>query len=88
MRIYVEHHVYKIDKQIIQQRHVAGDETLGQREHQLSTHFVQKALTTPAIRKRHENHAHQRSWTEEELRFFFSMLTRSWSFNVIIYDTN
>jgi len=29
----VQHHVDEVDEQVVQQRHVAGDETLGQREH-------------------------------------------------------
>jgi len=55
----IQHYVYDIHEQVVQQRHVGRDETLGQRVHHFSAHFVQERLAAPGVRESYQDYALQ-----------------------------
>lgn len=59
-----------VHEQVVHQRHIAGDETRRQREHEFGAHPVHQTIATPAERERRSHHAHQSIWENfRKIRF-------------------
>jgi len=58
----IQHYVYNVYEQVVQQRHVGRNETFGQRVHHFSAHFVQERLATPGVWECYQDYALQDDW--------------------------